>query len=571
MADLENRIFCRLDGLTTAEREQKRLTALKNLGLLEAETVAVFDEATQTAARVLDAPICILGLMRQDHLWLKSTVGLSIVGLMNQLAQSRQLPRSECFCTYVVDSHQVLAIQDTASSPVFASSLLVGYYGIRAYLGAPLLTADGQCLGTLAVMDLVPRCFTSKDADFLAITARWSLSEFERNYFLQQQPTNSTSWLPHSPEVVQYPQSGQPNLTTGKLLLANSKNPPPRPPSLQANGGVGSPLLLGEGCDSSPIHQEPPGNQKVSNTLSAYLTPSHSIKVKLLSLLTQELRTPLTSVMGMASVLNRQVYGPLTTKQKEYLEIIHYSGQHLVSLVEEIVALGLLDETSEKLQLMSLDIEMLCQQAINSLCEIAKARQQKMRLSVEPGSHIWLLDKEKVRQMLYYLVFSVIHSAEAGGEIRIHASRKNDKLTIAIWVSHPWLGEGLPPVYGGITDLAVPSAASAANAADGFEALETSLLTSHLESSEPSCCAAYPPPTNQVLSSTELWTAFTLAQEPNNIPDHDDSRESLGLLLSCHLAELHGGQISLQGSSTLGYRYVVSLPQVEPAKDKVVL
>lgn len=80
----ENRLFCRLDGLTVAAREQQRRIALIELGLLDAETVPVFEEATQTAAHSLNAPICLLGLIDQQRHWFKSTVGLSRMGLMNE-------------------------------------------------------------------------------------------------------------------------------------------------------------------------------------------------------------------------------------------------------------------------------------------------------------------------------------------------------------------------------------------------------------------------------------------------------------------------------------------------------
>lgn len=493
MTNPENRIFCRLDGLAFNVREQRRLEALKDLGLLEANTIPVFDEATQTAARFLDAPICFLGLMTQNELLLKSAVGLSTVGLMNPLAQSRQIPRVESFCTYVVDSHQALAIHDTASNSLFASSLLVGHYGIRAYLGAPLLTIDGECLGTLAVMDWVPRNFTRKDLEFLAITARWSLSEFERDRLLKLEQTTSVLRLPQAESLPQ------------------------------------------------------PHSPKQQSELPDSVVETNLIKVKLLTQLTQELRTPLTSVMGMASVLGRQVYGPLTNKQKEYLEIIHSSGQHLVTLVEEIVALGILDETSKKLHLTSVDIEMLCQQAINNLSEMAQARQQKIRLTVEPGSRIWLMDRDKVRQMLYYLVYSIIYSAEAGGEVRIHVSRKSKKLKIAVWVSHPWLGEGIPPIYGGVVASSLPV---------------PSLNESELEDSS-SVGKVDLPSSNQMISGASILAAFTLTQELTKTPTDEDSRESLGLILSCHLAQLHKGQISVQGSLESGYRYVVSLPELD--------
>ena len=518
MAEVETRIFCRLDGLTPTAREQKRLKALRDRGLLEAETIAVFDEATQTAARFLEAPICILTVMTPQRQLIKSAVGLSRIGLMNPLAQSRQLSRDECFCTYVVDSQQVLAIHDTVANPVFVSSLLVGHYGIRSYLGAPLITTDGLCLGTLAVMDWVPRRFTIKDAEFLAITARWSLSEFEQNHSLKQELTGYIPQLPNS-STMTHPED---------RWESDSKT----------------------------------GSQEVLNRLSACLNSTNSITVKLLTQLTQELRTPLTSVMGMASVLSRQIYGPLTSKQREYLEIIHQSGQHLVSLVDEILDLGFLDESSEQLNLTSVDIEMLCQQAINSLFQVGEARQLQIRLSVEPGNRIWLLNKDKVRQMVYYLVYGVIHSAEAGSEVRIHVSRKSDQLNIAVWVSHPWLGDSVPQVGGGIAESLISSSAST-TVSNG---LETPLSTGKFENSELTSLS-YLPAGNPVLPSSSVCA--TLKQELKAKLAENDSRESLGLLLSCHLAELQGGEILIQGSLELGYRYVISLPKLESVDERL--
>lgn len=514
MVGPENRLFCRLDGLTPGAREQQRLDTLTDLGLLEAEAVPVFDEAVQTAARFLEVPICILGLMTQDRQWLKSAVGLSRLGLMNKLAASRCLPRSESFCTHVVDSHQVLAISDTLTNPGFAASFLAQQYGIRSYLGVPLVTAYGQCLGTLAVMDLVPRTFTTKDIEFLELTARWSLSEFERNHLLKEQYTVANQ-VPKSSVGAQYGE------TTGKVRDVIYED----------------------------VSAKSPGQTAASST--------NSLKAKLLVQLSQELRTPLTSVMGMTSVLIRELYGPLTDKQKEYLEIIHDSGQHLVSLVDEILALELWDEGSQKLNITPADIEMLCQHAINSLLQVAKQRQQQIRLSVEPGNRIWLLDKDKVRRMLYYLVFSVIYSAEVGSVIRIHVSRKNERLNIAVWTSHPWLGDGLPQINPETRDLGFLHSVIAA-ISNGSEATRN---PSVIESQELLPALSLPSASYQV-SSCSVSTVLAITEGMNKISGGNNSRETLGLLLSCHLAELNGGRILVQGSPDSGYRYVVSLPEL---------
>jgi hypothetical protein len=499
MVNFSNQLFCRLDGLTPTAREQKRLASLERLGLLRHETVPVFEEAVQTATRLLNTPIGMLGLIVKDQLWLKSAVGLSSIGLMNDLAASRHLPSAESFCTYVVDSQQPLAIDNIAADSVFSRSLLFQQYGARAYLGVPLIATDGQCLGTLAVMDLAPHRFTAQEIEVLTLTARWCLSEFERNrlsFEVQKSPHEQTVFVE----------------------------------SLPPNGARRDRYSASHDTGLSSVEPDS------LNTMDV-------LKVKLLTQLTEELRTPLTSVMGMARVLEREVYGPLTNKQKEYVEIIHNSGQHLLSLVEEIVNLGAFEDSITNLHLAPVDIEMLCQQAINNLYHIAKQERQQLRLSVEPGHRIWLLDKEKVRQMLYYLVYTVVQSSEAGSEVRIHVSRKDNFLNIAVWVSHPWLGDGLPQVE--IYSQPVGVDFASGGTSFGSESESMDLPTSY-----------------QILTNSSL-SALEKLEHLKEVAIDENYRQLLGLVLSCHLAELHGGKIAIQGSLQSGYRYVFKLPKMD--------
>jgi len=270
MVEPENKLLALKDGWASQEtREQQRLKALSELGLRQKETIPVFEEATQTAAHFLESPISILGFVDQERHWFKSAVGLSRLGLMNQLAQSRQLLRQESFCTQVVESSQVLMINDThkLTDAELATSKLVQDYGIRAYLGVPLIDASGHCLGALAVMDLIPHNFKTRDIEFLQIIARWSMSEFERNRLLQAMSSiNTPSW------------SHENNRTTEIRIISEI-------PSLGSHANNFSPPMLKE-----PV-------------------PTNLLKLELLEQLTQELRTPLTSVLGMASVLGREIYG----------------------------------------------------------------------------------------------------------------------------------------------------------------------------------------------------------------------------------------------------------------------
>ncbi|MBD2059854.1 GAF domain-containing sensor histidine kinase [Oculatella sp. FACHB-28] len=487
MTNPENRLSCRLDSTPESEREQQRLAILTEMGLLEAESVPIFEEATQTAAHSLNAPICILGLIDRDRQWFKSAIGLSRIGLMNSLASSRQLPREEAFCTHVVDSHQILVIHDTLTHSAFANSLLAQQYGIRAYLGVPLLMSTGYCLGTLAVMELAPRHFTTKEIEFLELIARWSVSEFERNHLLKQ------------------------------MQLA-------RP-------AVGAQL-------EQPIASAIPKSSVATNPLA------NSVKVNLIAQMTQELCTPLTSILGMASVLNREIYGPLTDKQKEYMDIVHHSGQYLLSLVNEILELGALDDSNQGLSLTSVDIEMLCQQVINTLKQVAQRRDQQLRLTVEPGHRIWVLDKDKVRQMLYHLIFGIIQSASTESILRIHVSRKLNQLVIKIWTSHPWLGDGLPQTELHFNEL-ISLEGEEPKLVKG-DRLPNDGMEEILDSANPKVVGD---------RASDLKSAFDQSHRTS-------SRHSLGLMLTRQLAELHGGQIVLQGSAEAGYRYVITLPHM---------
>ncbi|MGH8000213.1 MAG: GAF domain-containing sensor histidine kinase [Brasilonema sp.] len=493
MVESENKLFSMKDNWVSQETgEQQRLKVLSDLGLLQPETIPVFEEATQTAAHLLEAQICILGFVDQERHWFKSSVGLSKLrgGIMNHLAQSRELSRQESFCTKVMESSQLFVINDTHQLTIADSSAyskLIQDYGIRSYLGAPLFDASGHCLGALAVMDIKPRDFTEKDVEFIQIIARWSMSEFERNRLLE---------------------------TTSNHSISSSIS------------------------NLSHKHNVNTTEIKISPSTQKDLVLTNQLKLELLGQLIQELRTPLTSVLGMASVLGREIYGPLTNKQREYLDIIQHSGRYLLSLVNEISQMGSMEENPTELNLAPVDIEMLCQQAISTLEEVANRREQDIRLSIEPGrNRVWSLDKDKVRQILYHLVFSVIQLSATGSIVRIHVSSKDDLLNITVWVSHPWLGEGITevdPLFCHSSTLPLSELTR-----------DNSSYSGHFEDQE---------------QTADLSVIVDMPNDSITKPHGHLSRESLGLLLSCHLAELHGGQIAIQGSSESGYRYVLSLP-----------
>ncbi|MEB3212706.1 MAG: GAF domain-containing sensor histidine kinase [Leptolyngbyaceae bacterium] len=469
--------------------EQQRLTCIHELGLLNPSSTPVFDEATQTAAHFLNTPICILGVMNGDRQHFKAAIGLSRIGLMNDLAVSRQLPRHESFCNTVVELQQKLLIEDTLERPEYQNYVLVTRYGIRSYLGVPVIASSGQCVGTLFVMDLVPRTFTGKDIAFLELIARWSISEFERNTLI---------------------------------------------PSMQP-----SPQFPAYGMDTA----HPSQHDRTQETELAL------IKANLITKMAQELRTPLTSIIGMTSVLIREIYGPLTDKQKEYMDIVHSGSQYMHSLVSEIVELHNLKEDSVELELSQVDIEMLCQQALASLEDVAQRQEQTIQLSVEPGRRMWLLDKSKVRQLVYHLVFRVIQYSTPGSTVRVHVSRKDEGLNLSIWTSHPWLDD---------TSNHVDAYTSARDTLQLLTQPYSPSLISEISGARTADNGQKRQPQSNALLLSQGTQAGSEPQE-----NCRQIRQNLGLVLSQKLTTLHGGSISLQGSSQSGYRYVITLPRLD--------
>ncbi|MDJ1184069.1 GAF domain-containing sensor histidine kinase [Roseofilum casamattae] len=487
MDDRENQLNSSPNAAGDRQGEDYRLEILEKFGLLDNTSVPVFEEATQTVAHYLQVPVCILGILDRDVEWLKAAFGLSRLGLMNTLAAQRSIPRQHSPSDRVVATRKKLAVPDLTADPELSQSFLYQEYGICAYLAIPLIISDGNCIGAISVMDLEPHTFTLQEISYLEMTARWSVSEFERSHLLQI-----------------------PSRQTG-LIGTNTVTASPA----QVAGLVSS-----------------------SN-------PMLKIKNQLLNQLTQELRTPLTSVLGMAKMLNKETYGPLTAKQKEYMTIIYSSGQNLLSLIQEILELAVLDDIGSLLKVKPVDIEMLCQQATNSLEQLAEQQQQQIRLSIEPGNRIWHVDKVLVQQTIYHLVSSLLQASAEESTIRLHASRKDNDLSIAIWMSHPWLGQGIPDVEQMLEWLQQPLLFSQDNnvssrssvSANGAAVGESDGVENRDKSEQ------YSPPS--VLSTLNLKTKM----------------QFLRLNLSRHLAQIHGGVLSLQGTESSSYRYIIRLTE----------
>lgn len=137
--------------------EARRLAELVDLQILDTEREASFDDITALAATICGAPVAIISFVDADRQWFKSEIGLGI--------DSTTL--GESICAHAILQEELLDIPDTqADDRTHDNPLCVGD-GFRAYLGAQLRLPDGLPMGSLCVLDRVPREFTESQKDGL--------------------------------------------------------------------------------------------------------------------------------------------------------------------------------------------------------------------------------------------------------------------------------------------------------------------------------------------------------------------------------------------------------------------
>jgi diguanylate cyclase (GGDEF)-like protein/PAS domain S-box-containing protein len=143
--------------------EQARLDVLRSYGVLDTAPEEAFEDLTALAADLCGTPMSLISLVDADRQWFKSRRGLDL----------EQTAREQSFCAHALTSSDLLVVPDALADHRFATNLLVtGDPHLRFYAGAPLVTDEGAVLGTLCVLDTVPRELTARQTERLAGLAR---------------------------------------------------------------------------------------------------------------------------------------------------------------------------------------------------------------------------------------------------------------------------------------------------------------------------------------------------------------------------------------------------------------
>ena len=152
------------------ENEAARLEALRRYGILDTLPEAAYDDITRLAAHICGTPMAVISLIDADRQWFKSRQGVP----------AEDTARDVSFCAHAILQGDVFEVPDAREDARFSGNPLVtGEMGLRFYAGAPLVTEEGEALGSVCVLDRAPRTLDAAQKAALQSLSRLVMSQLE--------------------------------------------------------------------------------------------------------------------------------------------------------------------------------------------------------------------------------------------------------------------------------------------------------------------------------------------------------------------------------------------------------
>ncbi|NET78269.1 MAG: response regulator [Okeania sp. SIO1F9] len=247
--------------------------------------------------------------------------------------------------------------------------------------------------------------------------------------------------------------------------------------------------------------------QELYDTLQAAESANRT-KSEFLATMSHELRTPLTCVIGISSTLLRWSYGnrgaktiPIQ-KQRDYLQIIHDSGEHLLELINDILDLSQVEAGKAVLNIGDFSLSKLSYELWQTFREKAEKNEVKLTLeqTINPQLDLFTADQRRVKQILFNLLSNGIKFTPSGGSVILKVIR--DKNTAIFQVEDTGIG----------------------------------------------------------ISEEQKPLLFNKFQQLDSPYNRQQSGTGLGLALTKQLVELHGGIVEVESAIDFGSTFTVKLP-----------
>jgi signal transduction histidine kinase len=155
-------------------------------------------------------------------------------------------------------------------------------------------------------------------------------------------------------------------------------------------------------------------------------------KSEFLANMSHELRTPLNAIIGFSEVLQERLFGELNEKQAEYTDDILTSGQHLLSLINEILDLSKVEAGRMELELATFDLPLAIDNARTFVRERATRHGINLDVDVDERLGDFVGDERKIKQILLNLLSNAVKFTPEGGRIGIRARQTEGAVEISV-------------------------------------------------------------------------------------------------------------------------------------------
>lgn len=158
--------------------EKQRLEVLWQYEVLDTLPEQAYDDLTDLAATICEAPIALITFVDEHRQWFKAKVGVSVT----------EMSRNISFCGHTILEHGPLIVRDATADIRFADNpLVLCKPNIRFYAGVPLVSREGHALGTICVLDQVPRELSESQRHALQVLARFVMLQLEQRRLAREQ------------------------------------------------------------------------------------------------------------------------------------------------------------------------------------------------------------------------------------------------------------------------------------------------------------------------------------------------------------------------------------------------
>ncbi|WP_204136886.1 PAS domain S-box protein [Halomicronema sp. CCY15110] len=163
------------------------------------------------------------------------------------------------------------------------------------------------------------------------------------------------------------------------------------------------------------------------------LARANRLKSEFLANMSHELRTPMTSILGFSKLLSQLVYGDLNERQQLYVDQIHQSGEHLLSLINEVLDLSKVEAGQMDLSIAEIHLGSLCNDVVKMVETQAGMKALKIQCEVPVDLPMLVADEIRVRQMLLNLLSNAIKFTPKGRAIGIRVNQVAEQMQLTVW------------------------------------------------------------------------------------------------------------------------------------------